>query len=344
MSVAIQHIYTDNSPGEFRAVAVASEGCPVRLFSERWSGAFERARFGMVKEARLRTFADQLRGAFCEMPSGEEAFLRLKSRDGLTEGMSLRVRVLSEARGDKLARVTVSDQEPVVMTAFQAWLIDLGQEQDRCDTDNRDAVDAAFEEALAPSITLQKGGRIHIDRTRALTAIDIDTAGRLEKGSAAARALSINLEAVREVARQIGLRSLGGLFVLDCLSPLTAEANMRILDAAKSAFAEFALPDARIMKPSPLGLLEASVPWRYMPLKDERDTNPAETELLELLREVQREANARPVKFYNLSLCGSVWQAYLARKSETDQALQDEFGGRVSIVESAAQENKVSPQ
>lgn len=344
MSADLQYIYTDQSPGLFRAVAATAKGRAVRLFSEHWSGHGEPARYGARYDARLRAFADPLRGAFCELSSGEEVFLRLKSRDGLTEGMTLRVKVLSEARRDKLARVAISDQAVDTISAFEVWKTGLATDQDLVERVDREFVDAAFEEALSPSITLPGGGQMHIDRTRALTAIDVDTAGRVGKGSAAARALSINREAVSELARQISLRALGGLFVLDCVSPLTAEAVNRIRDDAKAAFSEHGLSDARILKPSALGLLEASVPWRTMPVEDKRAAKPAETELLDLLRDLQREAIASSVKFYKLSLCGPTWQAYLSRKSETDQALQDAFGGRVSIVESATQENKVSVQ
>jgi len=344
MSADLQHIYTDHSPGLFRAVAGMADGRAVALFSQRWSGAGDRARFAAMHEARLRTFADQLRGAFCELPSGEEVFLRLKSREGLTEGMALRVKVLSEARRDKLARVALTDKTVGQLSAFDAWKQGLAGGAARVERADRELVDAAFDEALSPSITLPGGGQIHIDRARALTAIDIDSAGRIGKGSAAARALSINRDAVSELARQISLRGLGGLFVLDCVSPLNAETSIRLCDDAKREFTDYGLADARILKPSPLGLLEASVPWRYMPAEDERDAAPAETELLDLLRDVQRDATASPVKFYKLSLFGRTWQAYLSRKSETDQALQAELGGRVSIVESTTQENKVSVQ
>lgn len=340
----VQNIFTHTSPGEFRAIAADAGGRPVRLFSERWSGVGERARFGAVKEARLRAFKDELRGAFCELPSGEEAFLRLKSRDGLTEGMTLNVRVVSEARREKLARVARTDDPVKVVSAFQAWRSDLGLDEVFTETQDREAVDSAFEDAISPIVTLPGGGQLHIDRTRALTAIDIDTAGRLGKGSAAARAFSINREAVQEMARQISLRGLAGLIVLDCVSPLNAETSTRLRDAAIRAFDLYALPDRRILKPSPFGLLEASISWRYMPVEDERDDNPAETELLDWLRQVQHAALATPVKFYHLSLCGRVWQAYLTRKSETDQALHAEFGGRVSVIESTVQENKVLPQ
>lgn len=340
----IQHIYIDEAPGEFRAAAYNAAGRAVGVFSERWSGTGGRARCGAVVEARLKTYADTLRGAFCVLASGEEVFLRLKSRDGLTEGMALRVQVLSEARHDKLARVAGTDLPLAKASAFHSWRNDLGVRDDDALSQDSHQVAKAFDEALASSVTLPGGGRLHIDRTRALTAFDIDTAGRIDKGSAAARALAINRDAVLEMARQVSLRGLGGLLILDCVSPLNSETSGRVRDAAKQALEQVGLSGARILKPSALGLLEAAVPWRYMPVADARQENPAETELLDLLRDAQRQANASPVKFYNLSLCGRVWQAYLSRKIETDHALQTRFGGRVSVVQGLDEKNKVLPR
>lgn len=337
-------VFTQTSPGALRAVACDATNRAVRLFSQRWGGVGQRARYGAVLDARLRTFADDLRGAFCELANGEESFLRLKSRDGLTEGQALRVRVESEARFEKLARVAVSDAALNSASSLDAWCLALGVGTASESIESTPQVEAAFDEALAPSLTLPSGGKLHIDRTRALTAFDIDTAGRQGKGSAAARALSLNQEAMKEMVRQIALRGLGGAFVLDCVSPLNESARQRLQSVGRQAFEELGLSNARVLKPSPLGLIEASLPWRVMPLEDVRGANPAETKLLDLLRQLQRDADAARTKFFRLSLGGRVWQAYQSRKSETDRALQDHFSGRVSVDESPNDNSEVIVQ
>lgn len=337
-------VFTQTSPGALRAVACDNANRAVRLFSQPWGGAGERARYGAVMDARLRTFADDLRGAFCELANGEESFLRLKSRDGLTEGQGLRVRVESEARFEKLARVSISDAALNSASDLDAWCLAFGPGMAREMIESASQVEAAFDEALAPSVTLPRGGKLYIERTRALTAFDIDTAGRQGKGSAGARALSLNQEAIKEMVRQIALRGLGGAFVLDCVSPLNASAGDRLQTVGRQAFEEIGLPNARVLKPSPLGLIEASLPWREMPIEDARAANPAETELLDLLRQLQRGADAARTKFFRLSLGGRVWQAYQSRKSETDRALQDHFSGRVSVDESLSGTSEVIVQ
>lgn len=334
-------IYTQTSPGELRAAAYDAMGRPFRLFSERWGGGGERARYGAVVEARLRKFAETLRGAFCELDTGEQAFLRLKSRQGLTEGQALRVRIESEARFEKSARVVITDAPLAAASGLKAWSDGLSAGTNLETIESTEWVAPAFEDALAPSVTLQGGGKLYVERTRALTAFDIDSAGRLDKGSAGARALAINQDAIVEMARQVSLRGLGGAVVLDCLSPINADAGDRLRAAGQRAFEQVALAPAKVLKPSPLGLLEASVPWRYMPIEDARAVDPAETDLLDLLRHVQAEADAARTKFFTLSLGAPVWQAYQSRKSETDSALHSQFAGRISVRQSETDKSEV---
>ena len=292
-------------------------------------------------EARLRAFADQLRGAFCDLSNGEEAFLRLKDRAGLTEGAAIRVKVQSEARGEKLARVGLTDDPLIERPAFDLWRAMIGAPDDVELVEDRETVAAAFEDAVAPSVVLPGGGTLHIARTRALTAIDVDTAGRLDKGSAGARALAINRDAVTELARQVALRGLGGALVLDCVSPINADAADKIRAAGRAAFATYGLPQAQVFKPSPLGLLQASVAWQVRPIAEVQRDDPNETQLLEHLRDAQREAEARPSVFFELSLSEPIWRAYQARKAETDQALAETFSGRITVVKSTTEKSEI---
>lgn len=338
---AVKSILTHTSPGAFRAVACGLDGRPIRLFTQRWSGEGEPARYGAIMDARIRTFSDELRGAFCELSSGEEAFLRLKSRDGLSQGAALRVKIQSEARDDKLARVATTEDPLIVRDAFDLWRQSIGVSGQVEMREDREAVSAAFVDVSSPMVTLPNGGTLHVSRTRALTAFDVDTAGRLDKGSAGARALSINREAVAEMARQIGLRGLGGLMVLDCVSPINADASGRLQDTGRTAFEAYGLSSVRVLKPSPLGLLEASVPWRVRPIQEIRSHDMAETTLLDLFRDVQREADAQPNAFFAVSLSEQVWRAYQARRLETDQALVKAFSGRVRLDKTTAEKSEV---
>lgn len=68
---------------------------------------------------------------------------------------------------------------------------------------------------LEPRVELPSGGSIVIESTEALVTIDVNTGSHVGGSSQEESALATNLEAVREIARQIRLRALGGLIVID---------------------------------------------------------------------------------------------------------------------------------
>lgn len=80
---------------------------------------------------------------------------------------------------------------------------------------SRYQIESQIELAHERSIRLPSGGSIVIDRTEALTAIDINSAKATGGGGIEETALNTNLEAADEIARQLRLRDLGGLIVID---------------------------------------------------------------------------------------------------------------------------------
>ncbi len=122
---------------------------------------------------------------------------------------------------------------------------------------NRYQIEGQIESAFQREVSLPSGGAIVIDHTEALLSIDINSA-RATKGSDIEQtALQTNLEAADEVARQLRLRDLGGLIVIDFIDMLAnknqREVENRLRDAVK-------LDRARIQigRISRFGLLEMS--------------------------------------------------------------------------------------
>ena len=76
-------------------------------------------------------------------------------------------------------------------------------------------IESQIESAFARQVRLPSGGSIVIDHTEALTAIDINSARATKGADIEETAFSTNLEAAEEVARQLRLRDLGGLLVID---------------------------------------------------------------------------------------------------------------------------------
>ncbi len=76
-------------------------------------------------------------------------------------------------------------------------------------------IDRELEKALRPKVWLKSGGYLVVNQTEALVAIDINTGKYVGTKSLEETVFTLNLEAVREIARQLRLRDLGGIVVID---------------------------------------------------------------------------------------------------------------------------------
>ncbi len=79
----------------------------------------------------------------------------------------------------------------------------------------RNGIEAQLDKMLQPQVTLKSGGYIIINQTEALVAIDVNSGRSTKEHSIEDTALQTNLEAAEEVARQLRLRDLAGLIVID---------------------------------------------------------------------------------------------------------------------------------
>ncbi|MEN8174709.1 MAG: Rne/Rng family ribonuclease [Pseudomonadota bacterium] len=122
---------------------------------------------------------------------------------------------------------------------------------------SRFQIESQIESAFLRDVRLPAGGSIVIDRTEALVSIDINSARSTKGADIEETALNTNLEAADEVARQLRLRDLGGLFVIDFID-MTAPKNQRqVENRLKEALKE---DRARVQlgRISRFGLLEMS--------------------------------------------------------------------------------------
>ena len=118
-------------------------------------------------------------------------------------------------------------------------------------------IESQIESAFQREVRLPSGGSIVIDATEALTAIDINSARSTRGGDIEETALNTNLEAADEIARQLRLRDLGGLIVIDFIDMTPVrhqrEVENRIRDAVRQDRARI-----QISRISRFGLLEMS--------------------------------------------------------------------------------------
>src|SRR6202041_860547 len=90
-------------------------------------------------------------------------------------------------------------------------------------------IESQIESAYAHKVTLPSGGSLVIDHTEALVSIDINSARSTRGGDIEATARNTNLEAAEEIARQLRLRDIGGLIVIDFID-MESQANQRAVE------------------------------------------------------------------------------------------------------------------
>ena len=122
---------------------------------------------------------------------------------------------------------------------------------------NRYQIESQIEVAYGREVSLPSGGSLVIDHTEALTSIDINSARATKGSDIEETALNTNLEAADEIARQLRLRDLGGLFVIDFIDMMSNKNQKTVENHLRDALK---IDRARIQtsRISRFGLLEMS--------------------------------------------------------------------------------------
>ncbi|GAB4320819.1 MAG: hypothetical protein OHK0047_03570 [Leptolyngbyaceae cyanobacterium] len=135
----------------------------------------------------------------------------------------------------------------------QGVLID--QHRDRIPILEYFRVNAAIREALKPRVDLPSGGYIIIERTEALTVIDVNSGSFTRSATARETVLWTNCEAATEVARQLRLRNIAGVIIVDFIDMDSRRDQLQVLEHFNRALrADKARP--QIAQLSELGLVE----------------------------------------------------------------------------------------
>jgi len=110
---------------------------------------------------------------------------------------------------------------------------------------------------LDRKVWLPSGGYIVIDRTEAMTVIDVNTGKSVGKTNLEETVVNTNVEAAREVARQLRLRDIGGMIIIDFIDMLLEQNKRKVIDALREEMAKDKTR-SQIFDISPLGLLEVT--------------------------------------------------------------------------------------
>ena len=98
-------------------------------------------------------------------------------------------------------------------------------------------IESQLKKAQERRVWLSSGGTLVIDLCEAMTVIDVNTAKFTGKRELEDTVLRLNLEACGEIARQVRLRNLSGIIIIDMIDMKTPEHRQMVLDALEEAFA-----------------------------------------------------------------------------------------------------------
>jgi len=261
----------------------------------------------------------------------------------LYQDLTLSIRVLRDFVNDQCDRVLVDSRE--TFQRMQAFANDYTLSfADRIQHYSGDrplfdlySVEDEIERALARRVPLKSGGYLIIDQTEALTTIDVNTGGFVGGRTFDDTIFKTNLEAAQVIARQLRLRNLGGIIILDFID-MDNEVHR---DAVISEFKKALALDRTRMTVNgftQLGLVEmtrkrtreslAHILCDPCPTCHGRgEVKTAQTICYEILRELLREARQFDAREFRILASQMVIDMFLDEESQS-LALLEEFIGK----------------
>jgi ribonuclease G len=265
----------------------------------------------------------------------------------LYQDLSLAQRVLRDMVSGETARVIVDSREnfqkldafaAAYMPGLRGKLEHYTGERPLFELHN---VETEIEKALSRRVALKSGGTLVIDQTEAMTTIDVNTGGFVGSRTFDDTVFKTNLEAAQAIARQLRLRNLGGIIVVDFIDMESDEHRAAVLEELKRALAR---DRTRITVNgfTALGLVEmtrkrtreslAHVLCEPCPTCAGRgEVKTARTVCYEVLREVLREARAFHAKEFRVLASQPVCDLFLEEESPALAMLSDFIGKPVSM-------------
>ena len=202
-------------------------------------------------------------------------------------------------------------------------------------------VEDEIERALARRVDLKSGGYLIIDQTEALTTVDVNTGGFVGGRSFDDTIFKTNLEAAQVIARQLRLRNLGGIIIVDFIDMDNDEHKESVLAELKKNISR---DRTRLTLNgfTALGLVEmtrkrtreslAHVLCEPCPMCQGRgEVKTAQTVCYEVLREILRSARQFDAKEYRILASQKVIDLFLDEESQSLAKLGDFIGKPISL-------------
>jgi ribonuclease G len=265
----------------------------------------------------------------------------------LYQDLSLAQRVLRDMVSAGTARVLIDSRENFqklsafaerYMPQVRARLEHYTGERPLFDLHN---VEPEIEKALSRRVELKSGGTLVIDQTEAMTTIDVNTGGFVGSRNFDDTVFKTNLEAAQAIARQLRLRNLGGIIIIDFIDMAREEHQAAVLAELRK---QLARDRTRITVSgfTQLGLVEmtrkrtreslAHLLCEPCPVCQGRgEVKTARSVCHDILREILREARQFNPKEFRVIASAAVVEMLLDEESQNLAGLSDFIGKPISL-------------
>ena len=263
------------------------------------------------------------------------------------QDLNLSLRVLRDFADDETARILIDSRETFqkVRSFALEFTPNVAERLEHYSGErplfDLYGVEDEIEKALARRVDLKSGGYLIIDQTEALTTIDVNTGGFVGGRSFDDTIFKTNLEAAQVSARQLRLRNLGGIIIIDFIDMDNEEHKNAVLNELRKALAR----DRTRMTVNgftQLGLVEmtrkrtreslAHVLCEPCPVCQGRgELKTAQTVCYQVLRELLREARQFDAREFRILASQQVIDLFLDEESQNLALLSDFIGKPVSL-------------
>ena len=170
----------------------------------------------------------------------------------------LRVRALRDMCGPGVERIRLSGDDGTLLALARERYPDLAgaiEPDPQSGLFWRTGLEAELEQLFERRVFLKSGGSLVFDFTEALTVVDVNSGRPFEEGSPEETALRTNLEAAQEIPRQLKLRGIGGIIVVDFIDMPNPEHQKQMMEVLEAALKHDRVK-TQVAVLSPLGVVE----------------------------------------------------------------------------------------
>ncbi len=281
------------------------------------------------------------------------ASLRLPPASVLHQDLTLQQRVLRDIASEATQSIRVDSREQFVqLQAFAAEFMPSIHSKIQLYAGERPIfdlfnIDDEIAAALGRRVDLKSGGYLIIDQTEALTTVDVNTGGFVGARNFDETIFKTNLEAAHAIARQLRLRNLGGIVIVDFIDMLRENHRESVLTEFKKQLARDRIKTSVNGGFSALGLLEMTRKRTRESLSHQLCepcsacsgkgvVKTARSVTYDILREILREARQFNPREFRVVAAPQVIELFLDEESQHLAGLSEFIGKPISLQAEAA--------